>query len=85
MTAVAAAVAVAVAAAAAVADDTPPLTLTGTYKLQSTYDISSERAGHRRRRSSTTFIDATDDADDPTAWILQQIANALPSGTIRPR
>ena len=33
--------------------------------------------------SSTTFIAATDDADDPTHWILDQIIAQMPNGTLK--
>jgi hypothetical protein len=61
---------------------TKTLDVTGTYKLQSTFDIASNVPG-TAGTIVNDIIDATDSPDDPTAWLLQQMVNALPNGTTK--
>ncbi len=66
-------------------DDQPPtqpLNATGTYTLQSTFDLATNMPG-TAGAVVNTIIDATDDADDPSRWIIDQILSKLPSGTVK--
>lgn len=64
-------------------DDAPhAMDLNGKYKVQSTFDISSNMPG-TVGVVVNDFIDATDDADDPTHWILDQIIAQMPNGTLK--
>jgi hypothetical protein len=68
-------------------DDPPPapvrpLDVTGTYTIRSTFDLASNMPG-TAGTVVNTIIAATDDGDDPTRWILDQILAQLPSGTVR--
>ena len=58
------------------------LTATGTFKLASTYDISTNMPG-TAGAVVNAFIDATDSPDDPTHYILDKLIGALPSGTFK--
>ena len=64
-------------------DDVPtPLDATGKYHVQSTFDIASNMPG-TVGTVVNDFIAATDDADDPTHWILDQIIAQMPNGTLK--
>ena len=59
-----------------------PLTAEGRYQLASTYDIATNMPG-TAGAVINGFISATDDPDDPTRYILDQLINQLPSGTFK--
>src|SRR5262249_44024392 len=59
-----------------------PLDAAGTYKLQSKFDIVSEIPG-TAGTVINTMIAITDDPDDPTLWVLDQLIGAMPSGWIK--
>ncbi|MBV8761289.1 MAG: hypothetical protein JO257_28590 [Deltaproteobacteria bacterium] len=59
-----------------------PLTAEGKYQLASTYDIATNMPG-TAGAVINGFISATDDPDDPTRYILDQLINQLPSGTFK--
>lgn len=64
-------------------DDVPtPLDASGKYHVQSTFDIASNMPG-TVGVVVNDFIAATDDADDPTHWILDQIIAQMPNGTLK--
>jgi hypothetical protein len=64
-------------------DDVPgPLDATGKYKVQSTFDIASNMPG-TVGVVVNDFIAATDDPDDPTHWVLDQIIAQMPNGTLK--
>ncbi len=64
-------------------DDVPhALDITGKYKVQSTFDIASNMPG-TVGAVVNGFISATDDPDDPTHWILDQIIAQMPNGTLK--
>ena len=60
----------------------PQLDATGKYNMQSTFDISTNMPG-TVGTVVNDIIAATDDPNDPTQWVLQQIVNQLPSGTAK--
>jgi hypothetical protein len=59
-----------------------PLDATGTYTMHSTFDLATNMPG-KAGEVVTTIIQATDDPNDPTQWILDQIINALPNGAAK--
>lgn len=59
-----------------------PLDATGTYTVHSTFDLATNMPG-TAGAVVNTIIAATDDADDPSRWIVDQILNQLPSGTVK--
>ena len=59
-----------------------PLDATGTYTVHSTFDLATNMPG-TAGTVVNTIIAATDDSDDPTHWILDQIISQLPSGTVK--
>jgi hypothetical protein len=66
-------------------DDQPPtkpLDATGTYTVHSTFDLATNMPG-TAGTVVNSIIDATDDVDDPTRWIVDQILNQLPSGAVK--
>lgn len=64
-------------------DDAPrPLDATGKYQVRSTFDIASNMPG-TVGTVVNGFIAATDDPDDPTHWILDQIIAQMPNGTLK--
>lgn len=64
-------------------DDAPhPLAPTGTYAMRSTYDLATNMPG-TVGQVANVFIAATDDPDDPTNWLMEQLINALPNGTVK--
>ncbi len=60
----------------------PQLDATGKYTMQSTFDISTNMPG-TVGTVVNDFIAATDDPNDPTQWVLQQIVAQLPNGTAK--
>ncbi len=54
----------------------PPLDPTGTYQVQSEFDLVSGLPG-TVGTVVNTFVDMTDGAYDPTSWILDQLINAI--------
>lgn len=65
-------------------DPTPDedMTVTGRYKMNSTFDIATNMPG-TAGQITNHFIAATNDPDDPTNWLLEQMINAMPSGAVR--
>ncbi|MBV8761288.1 MAG: hypothetical protein JO257_28585 [Deltaproteobacteria bacterium] len=64
-------------------DDAPhAMDATGKYKVQSTFDIASNMPG-TVGVVVNDFIAATDDPDDPTHWVLDQIIAQMPNGTLK--
>ncbi|HEX3478808.1 MAG TPA: hypothetical protein VHT91_27490 [Kofleriaceae bacterium] len=66
-------------------DDQPPtrpLDATGTYALHSTFDLATNMPG-TAGAVVNTIIAATDDVDDPSRWVIDQILAKLPSGTAK--
>jgi hypothetical protein len=64
--------------------DPPPAPLdpTGKYGMHSTFDIATHVPG-TAGEVITTIIEATDDDDDPTHWLLDQIIAQVPNATVR--
>jgi hypothetical protein len=58
------------------------LDASGTYALTSTYDVSTNIPG-TVGTIINDFIDATSGPNEPTQWVLQQLVNQLPSGTVQ--
>lgn len=64
-------------------DDTPTaLDASGKYQMASTFDLATNMPG-TVGTVANTIIDMTDGGDDPAAWIVEQLINALPDGTIK--
>jgi hypothetical protein len=65
-------------------DDVPtvPLTAEGRYTLTSDFDVATNMPG-TAGTVVNTFIDATNDADDPSHWILDQLVKQLPDGSVK--
>jgi hypothetical protein len=61
---------------------TVPLSAEGTYALQSDFDIATNMPG-TAGAVVNGFISATDDPDDPTHYILDQLIAQLPDGSIK--
>ncbi len=61
---------------------TVPLTLDGKYAMQSDFNIEANMPG-TAGDVVNGFIQATDDPDDPTKYILDQLIAQLPSGTFK--
>ncbi len=59
-----------------------PLTPEGTFAVQSTFDLATNAPG-TAGTVINYFISATDDPDDPTKFIVEQVVNALPAGSIK--
>lgn len=59
-----------------------PLDATGTYTVHSTFDLATNMPG-TAGAVVNTIIAATDDVDDPSRWIIDQIIAKLPSGTAK--
>jgi hypothetical protein len=55
---------------------------TGAYALTSTFDIASTMPS-TTGAIVNSFLDATDDSDDPAKWLLQTMINALPNGSVK--
>jgi len=69
-------------------DDAPgtqppkPLDASGKYAVHSTFDLATNMPG-TAGQVVNTIIAATDDDDDPTAWIVDQLIAQLPPGRIK--
>ncbi|HEY4239415.1 MAG TPA: hypothetical protein VGM88_06340 [Kofleriaceae bacterium] len=64
-------------------DTTPtPLTIDGAYTLRSSYDLATNIPG-TVGDVINTIIAATDDPDDPTHWLLDELIDAMPGGTFK--
>lgn len=59
-----------------------PLSAEGTYSLQSDFDIATNMPG-TAGAVVNGFISATDDPDDPTRYVLDQLIAQLPDGTLK--
>jgi hypothetical protein len=59
-----------------------PLDATGTYAVHSTFDLATNMPG-TAGTVVNTIIAATDDSDDPTHWIVDQIIGQLPDGVVK--
>ncbi|HEU4732504.1 MAG TPA: hypothetical protein VFT22_31635 [Kofleriaceae bacterium] len=62
--------------------DQKPLDAAGTYAMHSTFDLATNMPG-TAGDVVNTIIDATDDSDDPTHWILDQIISQITNDAIR--
>ena len=63
-------------------DDVKPLDVSGKYQIQSQFDIASNMPG-KVGAVVNTFIDMTDEPEDPTKWVVDQIIAKMPSGTLK--
>lgn len=59
-----------------------PLSPEGRFAMQSTFDVATNMPG-TAGMVVNAFIDATDSPDDPTHWILDQLAAQLPDGGLK--
>lgn len=59
-----------------------PLDLSGRYQISSKFDLATNAPG-KVGQVVNAILDATDDPDDPTAWIIDQVAAAMPNGTLK--
>ena len=59
-----------------------PLSMQGQYAVQSDFDIATNMPG-TAGDVVNGFIQATDDPDDPTKYVLDQLINQLPNGTLK--
>jgi hypothetical protein len=64
------------------ADPAIPLTAEGTYEVRSVFDLGTSLPG-TAGAIATYFIEATDDPEDPTLFIVQRVVAALPDGAIK--
>ncbi len=62
--------------------DPVPLTPAGTFSVQSEFDVATNLPG-TAGTVVNYFINATDDPDDPTKFIVEQVIAALPNGSIK--
>lgn len=60
----------------------PKLDATGTYRLNSTFDIAANMPGNAGSFVNG-LIAATDDPDDPMSWLLDQMLAQMPNGTLK--
>lgn len=64
-------------------DDAPvPLTPEGKFAVQSEFDLATNAPG-TAGQVANYFIAATDDPDDPTKFLVDELIKALPDGTIK--
>jgi hypothetical protein len=63
-------------------DPSRPLDPSGTYALHSTFDLATNMPG-TAGAVVNAFINATDSADDPSRWIVDQILAKLKDGTAK--
>jgi hypothetical protein len=63
-------------------DQPRPLDATGTYAVHSTFDLATNMPG-TAGTVVNTIIAATDDREDPTRWIVDQILAQLPDGAFK--
>src|SRR5690242_1932597 len=59
-----------------------PLSAEGTYALHSDFDLATNAPG-TVGTVINEFIDATNDPDDPTRYIVDKLIGALPNGSIK--
>ena len=59
-----------------------PLTPEGKFSMTSTFDVATNLPG-TAGAVINGIIDATDSADDPTHWILDQLVKQLPDGSFK--
>jgi len=59
-----------------------PTTPEGTFRVNSTFDIATNAPG-TAGTVANYFIAATDDPDDPTKFILDELIKALPAGSVK--
>jgi hypothetical protein len=59
-----------------------PLDPTGGYTMQSTYDLTTNAPG-TVGDVMRAIIDMTDSPNDPTHWLLTQMINQMPNGTLK--
>lgn len=59
-----------------------PTDASGSYALRSRFDLVSAIPG-TAGTVINTLIEATDDPDDPTAWVLEQLIDAMPNGALK--
>jgi hypothetical protein len=59
-----------------------PLTPEGRFSVQSDFDVATNLPG-TAGTVVNYFINATDDPDDPTKFIVEQVVAALPNGSIK--
>lgn len=59
-----------------------PLDATGNYAMQSTFDLTTNAPGIVGD-VTRAIIDMTDGPNDPSDWLLTQIINQLPNGTVK--
>jgi hypothetical protein len=59
-----------------------PLDASGTFAMRSTFDLATNMPG-TAGTVINTIIAATDDTDDPTRWIVDQVLGQLADGTIK--
>lgn len=63
-------------------DVPPPSTPEGKYKVQSTFDLATNAPG-TAGEIANYFIRATDDPDDPTRFLVEELLKALPDGSVK--
>lgn len=63
-------------------DGPVPTTPEGKFAVTSDFDLATNAPG-TAGQVARYFIDATNDPDDPTRFIVTQLINALPDGTIK--
>ena len=59
-----------------------PTTPEGKFAITSDFDVATNAPG-TPGQIARYFLDATDDPDDPTRFIVQQLINALPDGAFK--
>lgn len=62
--------------------DPVPLTPAGTFGLHSKFDVATNVPGTAGQVLGY-FIQATDDPDDPTRFIVEKVLEALPNGSVK--
>jgi hypothetical protein len=63
-------------------DVPPPSTPEGTFAITSDFDLASNAPG-TAGKVANYFIAATDDPDDPTKFLVDELIKALPDGSIK--
>jgi hypothetical protein len=59
-----------------------PATPEGSFKMSSTFDVATNAPG-TPGTIANYFINATDDPDDPTKFILDELIKAMPDGSVK--